>query len=250
MTGDHIRGLAEGPQLFLLGGFELRRGRTVVELPTDAQRVCAFLALHSRPPTRTSVSGVLWTSATEDRANANLRAALWKIRRRDDALVAAKGHCLSLQPAVRVDVTPMIARARRLLECGDLPSDDVADRDAFSSDLLPDWDEDWVVTERERLRQLRLHALEELCRQLSRRRRHGEAIDAGLAAVASEPLRESAQLALIKAYLAEGNVNEARRQGEEYRTLLWEDLRLEPSPAFQGVLAWAGLSSARPKFAS
>jgi DNA-binding SARP family transcriptional activator len=76
-----------------------------------------------------------------------------------------------------------------------------------------------------------------LCRLLSQRQRHGEAIEAGLAAVASEPLRESAQLALIRAYLAEANVNEARRQGQAYRSLLWESLQIEPSAEFQRLVA-------------
>ena len=132
---------------------------------------------------------------------------------------------------------PMVAEARRLLKHGDASDLEPTGVEVFAGDLLPEWDDDWVVIERERLRQLRLHALEVLCRLLSRRQRHKEAIDAGLAAVASEPLRESAQLALMHAYLAHGNVNEARRQGEAYRSLLWESLQIDPSAELQGLVA-------------
>ncbi len=99
----------------------------------------------------------------------------------------------------------------------------------LAGDLLPGWYDDWVIVERERIRQLRLHALEVLCENLSRSGRHAQAVDAGLSAVAEEPLRESAQRALIAAHLREGNVSEAVRQYDRYRKLLGASLGLEPS---------------------
>ena len=56
--------------------------------------------------------------------------------------------------------------------------------------LLPDWYDDWVAVERERLRELRAHALEALCHRLTAAGRFGEATEAGLAVVRDEPLRE------------------------------------------------------------
>jgi DNA-binding SARP family transcriptional activator len=103
------------------------------------------------------------------------------------------------------------------------------DRASFGADLLPDWTDDWVMIERERLRQLRLHALETLCDRLAEARRFGESVQAGLAAVRAEPLRESAQRSLIRAYLAEGNQGEAIRQYRAFRQLLLEELGVAPS---------------------
>src|SRR5437867_4028183 len=65
-------------------------------------------------------------------------------------------------------------------------------------DLLPDWYDDWVALERERLRQLRVHALEQLCDRLLVAERFGEATEAALAASRTEPLRESPQRLLIR----------------------------------------------------
>ncbi|MGH8905014.1 MAG: AfsR/SARP family transcriptional regulator [Egibacteraceae bacterium] len=59
--------------------------------------------------------------------------------------------------------------------------------------------------------------------------RYSQAIDAGLAAIAGEPLRESAHRALIRAYLAEGNPSEALRQYRIYRRLLHDPTRPPPS---------------------
>jgi DNA-binding SARP family transcriptional activator len=103
------------------------------------------------------------------------------------------------------------------------------DEERFTRDLLPDWYEEWVVVERERYRQLRLHALEALCVELVARQRFAQAVQAALVAVAGEPLRESANLALIRAYLAEGNVCEAMRHYQSFRDLLWDELRVVPS---------------------
>ena len=67
--------------------------------------------------------------------------------------------------------------------------------------------------------------------------RFGEAIDTALSAVAAEPLRESAQVALIEAYLAEGNISEAARQQDSYRVLLDTELGLEPSERVRLLVA-------------
>ena len=99
----------------------------------------------------------------------------------------------------------------------------------MSGDLLPDWDDEWVLLERERFRQIRLHALERSCELLMASGRLTEAIDAGLAALAAEPLRESAHRVLIRAHLAEGNRFEALRQFERYRDLMRSELGLAPS---------------------
>jgi len=109
-------------------------------------------------------------------------------------------------------------------------------RSYLTVDLLPDWYDDWVLVERERYNQLRLHAIEALCHHLTAAGHHAEAIDAGLAAVRAEPLRESAHQVLIRAHLAEGNRWEAVRQYERCRRLLLDELGVEPSRALQALL--------------
>src|SRR5204863_6867755 len=91
---------------------------------------------------------------------------------------------------------------------------------ALSSDLLPDWYEDWVVIEAEDWRQLRLHALEALAVKLTTTGRFGDAIEAARAAIKADPLRESAYATLIRVHLAEGNQSEALDTFAFYRDLL------------------------------
>ena len=126
-----------------------------------------------------------------------------------------------------------LLRRIRALAAGGQPALTPAD---LSHDLLDAWYDEWLVVERERFRQARLHALDLLCLRLADAGRHAEAIDAGLAAVAAEPLRESAHRLLIRAHLAEGNVQEALRQYAAYEALLARELPLGPGPAIRELV--------------
>jgi DNA-binding SARP family transcriptional activator len=95
-------------------------------------------------------------------------------------------------------------------------------------DLLPGWYDDWVIFERERIRQRLLYALEMLSRRLVAAGRCAEAVEAAMSAVSADPLRESANRVLIEAHLAEGNLIEGRRAYERYRALFLRELSVEP----------------------
>jgi DNA-binding SARP family transcriptional activator len=223
--------------LTMLGGFELRAAGRPVTLPPSVERVVAYVALHKGPPTRPSVAGSLWLDVPEERAMANLRSALWRLRRPGVSVIQVRGDRLALAPEVAVDVREL-SQAAHLMIDGSLPEDlDQLDRLATSSDLLGDWYEDWVLVEREHFRQLRLQALERLALVLASRGEFGRASEMALAAVASEPLRESAHWALISVHLAQGNRGEALRQYGIYRQLMADELDLEPSREMEGLIS-------------
>ncbi len=221
-------------RLTLLGGFELRLDGAAVQLPQSAQRLVAFLAVRRRTLSRAFVAGSLWTDAGEAQAGASLRSVLWRLGSRAPVVVATSTH-LSLAPC-EVDVARCGQLVQRLLDERLAPH--AADVVALSEvgELLPDWCDGWLVVERERLRQRRLHALEAACRRLTAEARYGEALEAGLAAVAAEPLRETGHAAVINAHLAEGNLVEASRQYEQLRDLLRVHLGTRPSPRVRHLL--------------
>lgn len=221
--------------LRLLGGFELRHGTRVVSLPMSARRLAAFLALRDRPVLRLHVAGTLWIDSTEEQANASLRTALWRLRRAGPAMVDATSTHLVLSDSVPVDVSETAGRARRVLD-GGLPDADDLRHLAAAGELLPDWYDDWVVIERERLRQLCVHALEFISTVATAGGRFARAAEAGLAAVSLEPLRESAHRVVIEAHLAEGNASDAIRQYRLFERLLSGKLQLQPSPRMQELI--------------
>lgn len=215
--------------LGLLQGFRLERNGGTFQLPLGIQRLVAFLAVHNRPLLRLFVAGNLWIDSNEEHANANLRTALWRLRRLGFRLVDATRSHLALAPGVVVDLHESSACAREVLRHEATPTLDSVGTILLGGELLPDWYDDWVLIERERFRQLRLLALETLCRDHARAGSYAAAVEAGLACVAAEPLRESAHRALIEAHLAQGNRGEALRQFRLYSTLALAELGIEPS---------------------
>ncbi len=216
-------------QLRVMRCFELRVDRVGVTVPVNVERVLAFLAVQDRPQPRMHVATILWMDTTEERAAANLRNALWRARQVLGGSLVADGRYLALSPDVDIDLRHLISQAHNLIRPNTELDECDTDPTVMLGDLLPDWDEEWIEAERERLRQLRVHALEALCEKLCGAGRNGEAVDVGLMAVSAEPLRESAQRLLVSAHLAEGNVSEARRQFDRYSALLRDELGIEPS---------------------
>jgi DNA-binding SARP family transcriptional activator len=228
--------LSGNVQLGLLGSFSLHTDTRAVPLPMSAQRVVSFLALHDGELLREHVAGSLWGDATERRAAGSLRSALWRLGDQTHPLVEVSDGHLRLSPSVAVDLRASEALAHRILDPSrELTGSDL-DEALLSQDLLPDWSEDWVLVKRECHAQLRLRALEALCRRLSEAGRFGQAVQAGMLAVSAEPLRESAQRTLIAAHLAEGNMAAALKRYDSFRTLLRDELDLEPSEQMQALV--------------
>lgn len=231
-AGARVRSRAGAMRrVILLQGFELLLRGEPVLLPSSSQRLVAFLALQDRPLSRAQVAGTLWCRASEDHAKASLRSALWRLRRTNPRILEASGARLRLSPNVSVDTQELTLVAHQAMEQSFTPDSESIKVLVRGGDLLPGWYEDWVITDRERFRQLRLHALERLCAQLVTLRDFSRAVEAGLAAVAIEPLRESAHMALASAFLAEGNRGEAVRDFQLFSELLKSELDVEPSSA-------------------
>ena len=232
--------LAPATRVALLDGFALecsRGGSTtaVNDLPRGVQRLIVHLSL-GRHPCRSAIAGQLWPDVPEEHAHGSLRSALWRVQKAVPGLVDASGGALGLAEGVRVDVQEFTDWARRTLDPDTVVEDVLPPAVGIRGELLPGWDDDWVLLARERLRQLRLHALEALADKLADAGRHGDAVQAAYAAVGTEPLRESAHRAVVRVHLAEGNTVEAVRAYEAFRDLLGQELGVAPSPLMERLI--------------
>jgi DNA-binding SARP family transcriptional activator len=230
-------GAAGSARLSLLDAFRLDHAGHELVLPGPAQRLLAYLALRRRPVLRDHAAEELWLDSSQQHALGSLRSALWKLRRPTCRLVRVSGPRLEVAPELAVDVHEALSWAhwmldsaedKRMLDLGGL---------AYPGEILPDWYDDWVILERERFRLLRLQALEELCDRLLLAGLLARALEAALTAVHADPLRESAQRALIRVHLAQGNVAEAVDQYQRFRTRLYRELGLVPSALMRELLA-------------
>ena len=230
----------DAPRVMLLDGFRIHAAATgprgpVGDLPHAVQRLVAHVCLSGHPP-RAALAGQLWPDASEGHAHGSLRSALWRLQKTVPGLVRATDDHLSLADGVRVDVHELGDWAERVRDPHS-PLEQVLPAPGLRGELLPGWYDDWVLLERERLRQVRLHALEQAAIRLVAAGRYGDALEAAYAAVRTEPLRESAHRTVVRVHLAEGNVGEALRTYEEFRALLSRELGVPPSSQMMRLVA-------------
>jgi DNA-binding SARP family transcriptional activator len=217
-------------RLRLLGGFDLRIGAERPILPPAAQRLLAFLALRG-PAARTTVAGTLWGDQPEHRARASLRTILWRLHRAGITIEIGGGSMLALPAGTHVDVDDLVA----------LP-------EVAVTELLPGWYDDWVLMDRERIRQRLLHLLEQRVEQALAGDSGQDALDLALLVVRAGPLRESAHRLVIRAHLAEGNPAEARAHYLQVAALMRCELGVAPSPQMRSLIASVSdLSLASPR---
>lgn len=219
--------------LALLGGFEcIYEGHSIL-LPLGSQRLLALLALRRSGVHRTVAGERLWHDSPPERAAANLRSALWRGKRLGNTtIIESVGPRLRLAPTVDVDLHQILDQHDALAHHGQschsishhLPLVDVLTRR-----LLPEWSDDWMMLERGRWEEFRLHALENLAGQLLTEGWYLDALHTALAATSIEPIRETARRIVIEVYLAEGNTASALKYYQHYRELLRHELGVEPS---------------------
>lgn len=228
---------ATRPLLCLFGGPCVLDGARRTVVPEGSQRLLVLVALRGGRVDRRIVAGSLWPDGTDNRAAGNLRSAMWRLRSAGLDLISSERGVLALDDRVDVDVHAVAGWADRMVRGTHDEDDLVLDgRHLDPEDLLPGWYDDWVIFERERIRQRILHGLEALSIRLRERERHAEAVEAALRAVHLEPLRESAQRVLLLAHLAEGNQVEARRSLDAYARLLRDELGLRASNDLAALL--------------
>jgi DNA-binding SARP family transcriptional activator/tetratricopeptide (TPR) repeat protein len=222
-------------RLTLLGGFQARIATgSAVALPTKkAQALLAYLALPAgRAHPRDKLATLLWGDSPEGPARASLRQALFALRRVLPAdAVRVEGDHVALDPtATEVDVAAFEAGIAE-----GTPSALAAAAPLYRGDLLAGLSvegtggfEEWLLGERERLREL---ALEAPAKLLAHQRATG-ATDAGiqtaLTLLALDPLQEPVHRTLMRLYAEAGRRGAALRQYQACVTVLGRELGIEP----------------------
>ena len=229
-------GAVRGIFLQLLGGFGLSVDGVPVDVPPPAQLTVAVAAL--RRVTRAQAARMLAPDADEAIALGRLRTRIWRLRQVCPELLDENAHILGLDSHVRVDVASLLDWSRDV-QAGAV--DELHFAGLGQWELLPEHEDDWLAVDREQLREVRLHTLEQASRVLIERGRYGLALQAALASAAEDPLRESSQRAVIEVHLAEGNVELALHRYLDVERRLREELGVEPSAQLSRIVSDNGL---------
>lgn len=220
--------------LSLLDRFDCRLGGRRVVVAPRGQRLLALLALEGGTASRRWLADTLWPDHPPRRRQPNLRGVLFRLPPALRAHLVVGEH-VALGDAVTVDLVDASRLAR---EAG---VEEVIHLDADTSPLqltlLPDWDESWLETHRQRWEDLRLRALEAIAAHHRAGGRTREALATVETAVAASPLRETSVRLLVQLHLDEGNLADAHAAADRFTLALHDAYGIEPTPEFQRLLA-------------
>src|SRR5262245_1671988 len=228
--------------LTLLGDFQARLG-SGVPLRLRTRKTQALLAYLASTPgqshSRDKLAALLWGERSQQQARSRLRGSLFVLRR---VLAAAEPHCLVLgTEAVALDAgavdvdTVAFARLVRSHDPDDLARavalyrGDLLEGLAFRGALF----EDWLMAERERLRELAVDALARLLAHRTKAADTEGAVQTAVRLLALDPLQEVVHRTLMRLYARQGRRGAALRQYQTCARVLRRELKVSPEAATQ-----------------
>jgi len=202
-----------------------------------AQRLLAALAVASGPVPAERLADQLWESGPPPTWRVALRGLVAQLRETagDPALVVTGASGLHLGDSVETDLRGLaddVAEAGRLVEQG-------RDRSAVEllgpavgvrgERLLSGVDAAWLAAARAELDDLGLRAAEHVVAAHARLGNHAEAVSLAQQLVAADPLVERTHRTLLRALAAAADRGAAVRAFDRCRTLLADELGVDPS---------------------
>jgi predicted ATPase/DNA-binding SARP family transcriptional activator len=224
----------------LFGTLTLYRGDEQLEFTgsTSARALLAFLLLNqARPQSRNRLAGLFWPEMDDARSRRALTQALWRIRNLLPDYLQTDGQQIHIPEnhTLHVDVQEFETLAGSYS-----PYEIISPEEKLSSaqilcqvveiyqgELLEGFYDDWVLVERERLRELFLRSLNYLIELEKTRGDYGRALDYALRLAQADPYRESAHREVMRLYFALDRPEAALAQYETCCHILEEEFGLE-----------------------
>ncbi len=228
----------------LLGNFSMiNDAEPVVGVNTPRlQSLLAYLILHrDAPQLRQRVAFLYWPDSSEAQARNNLRQTLHALRIAlpfFSSFLQADMQVLQWRPDAQfsldvVEFEQALARADVAAEQDDASVQRAALELAtshYTADLLPSCYDDWIITEREQLRQRYLHALDQLIALLEDEHEYKAAIGYARRLIRHDALNEDAYRRLMRLLARTGDRIAALRVYHACTSALQRELGVTPDP--------------------
>jgi DNA-binding SARP family transcriptional activator len=222
----------------VLGGLDVALGeRPVVGLASaKAKALLIYLAVTGVAQSRSALAGLLWSDLPEDAARTNLRLVLTKLRRAlpEHVAVTRQSVGLATDQPLWVDARELV----RLAGTTDDPHALMAAVELCRGEFLAGVEvpgallfDEWVVAERAAWRSTTLGVLDRAMQLARDRADTATGIDVARRTVDLEPFHEEAHRALMWFLAHNGQRAAALAQFERCRSVLVDELGVEPSPA-------------------
>ncbi len=226
--------------LRLLGDFLLSYENELIT-SIDLQRMrslLAYLALHHQAPqARSHLAFLLWPDSTDAQSLGNLRTLVHRLRHilpNADNLLCVERQALQWRPSIPwwLDVIAFEQAVAQAENAVTLHEERFALEKAavlYQGDLLVSCYDEWILPERDRLRQVFLTVLERLVNVLEQEHDYQAAIRVAQRLLRYDPLREEIYCHLIYLYGMNGERTSALRVYHTCTTVLAQELGIDPS---------------------
>jgi predicted ATPase/DNA-binding SARP family transcriptional activator len=216
-------------QVSLFGTLKLERNGETLRLPasTDARHLLTYLLLNrQKKHSRTVLLGVFWGESPEPRARKALSQAIWYIRRDLPELLETNHETITISSSIHIWVD--IEEFKYLTTKTEKTSQSLEQAvQLYRGNLLEGLYEEWLLLEREHLRELYLQTLEQVIQLKKAEAKYQEALDLSLKLAESDSLRESAHREIMRLYYLLERPKAALRQYKICQELLENELGLE-----------------------
>ena len=243
--------------VYLLGGFSLgwdQANRQMIQSQTARSLFAYLVTFQHHPHTRNLLIGTFWPDLPEPTARRRLSKALWQIRRvfsqpewaLKDPFIITQGDTVQINSDIPlwVDVTEFIAGSERCLHSAEnLLEPCQLCVDLYQGEFLAGYHDDWILLERERLREVFLDVLAELVVGHKLRGNFNRALRFARRLALEDPWREAAHREVMRLCHLLGQDAEAMNQFDACRQILAEELDAEPSTETQLLAAEIGARS-------
>jgi DNA-binding SARP family transcriptional activator len=232
-------------EIRLLGGFQMSAdGVSVADLTGRQQALLAYVLLQpNQSASRQQIAFALWPESTDSQARTNLRRLLLLLRRgltQTDELCDITPSAVGWNPQFPVPVdlhcfeaglseAPPHSPPRRAALDGAVAH--------YTGDLLPDCYDEWILPERERLRNAYAQALAELTLLAESERDYPAAIAYARRLLRHDPLHEASYRRLMRLLALTGDRASALQNYHTCATLLHRELGVEPGPETRQLYA-------------
>lgn len=215
--------------LRLLGGFSVVPSSERLASSARLQALLAYLVIHHpRPVPRSEIAGAFFPDATDEQARTYVRKLLAQLREASPELAGALSTdepslAWRTGQAPRSDLADFLAAIRA--------NDVEAAVAAYAGDLLPNCAEEWLLFERERLREQYAAALERLIARRESERNFGDALRLARRLLALDPIAEPAHCLVMRYCALSGDRAGVARAFRACENTLRTELGIAPSAA-------------------
>ena len=223
-------------KISLFGGFRAQfdSGEKLQVSTKKAQALLAYLAMKpGQPQPRDKIATLLWGDTGEEQARHSLRQTLVGLRK---ALSSAESILRTESDSLSLDPEQIEVDANELQRLASQDNEEALEKASilYQGDLLEglnvneDPFEEWLLSERERLRELAQEVLARLIGMYGRAKNFEMAAKTANRLLALDPLQEAVHRTLMRVYAQMGRRESALKQYQTCVAVLEKELGMEP----------------------